>query len=144
MSFTSRVSARFNWHSCTIASLKFPAMIVHDVATKVLDRESSTQYNIAGLISGITFIVLLSQEKPLRWKEKKHIHTKHTHTRARARKQQILRQMRWYVSNTAARNVRSIFYKRHFDGILLIWSDVYFKNYCKTTQISEEIKMKIV
>ena len=61
-------------------------MIVHDVATKVLDRESSTQYNIAGLISGITFIVLLSQEKPLRWKEKNTFTPNtHTHTRACAR-----------------------------------------------------------
>ena len=48
------------------ASLKVPAMIVYDVATKVLDTEIFPQGNIAGLISGITFIVLLSQEKPLR------------------------------------------------------------------------------
>ena len=41
-------------------------MIVYDVATKVH----------AGLVSGITFIVLFSQEKPLRWKQ---INT-HTHT----------------------------------------------------------------
>ena len=54
-------------------------MIAYDVATKLLDTESFSQHNFAGLISGITFIVLLSQEKPLRWKE---IHT-HTHTRAR-------------------------------------------------------------
>ena len=54
-------------------------MIVYEVATKVLDTESFPQHNIAGMISGITFIVLLSQEKPLRWKEI-HTHT-HTHTR---------------------------------------------------------------
>ena len=41
-------------------------MIVYAVATKVLDTEIFPQGNIAGLISGITFIVLLSQEKPLR------------------------------------------------------------------------------
>ena len=41
-------------------------MIVYDVATKVH----------AGLVSGTTFIVLFSQEKPLRWKQ---INT-HTHT----------------------------------------------------------------
>ena len=52
-------------------------MIAYDVATKLLDTESFSQRNFAGLISGITFIVLLSQEKPLRWKE--------IHTRARAR-----------------------------------------------------------
>ena len=40
-------------------------MIVYDVATKVH----------AGLVSGTTFIVLFSQEKPLRWKQ---INT-HTH-----------------------------------------------------------------
>ena len=44
-------------------------MIVYDVATKVRDTESFPQHNIAGLISGITFIVFLSQEKPLSWKE---------------------------------------------------------------------------
>ena len=44
-------------------------MIVYDVATKVLDTEISPQHNIADLISGITFIVLFSQGKPLRWKE---------------------------------------------------------------------------
>ena len=64
--YTSRASARVNWHSCTVAGLK------------VLDKESLPQHNIAGLISGITFIVLFSQEKPLRWKE---INT-HTHTEA--------------------------------------------------------------
>ena len=41
-------------------------MIVYDVATKVLDTEIFPQGNIAGLISSITFIVLFSQEKPLR------------------------------------------------------------------------------
>ena len=41
-------------------------MIVYDVARMVLDTESFPQHNIAGLISGITFIVLFSQEKPLR------------------------------------------------------------------------------
>ena len=59
-------------------------MIVCDVATKVLDTEIFPQGNIAGLISGITFIILFGQEKPLRWKKintytHKHTHT-HTHT----------------------------------------------------------------
>ena len=44
-------------------------MIVYDVATKVLNTESFPQHSTAGLISGITFIVLFSQEKPLRWKK---------------------------------------------------------------------------
>ena len=38
-------------------------MIVYEVATKVLDTESFSQRNIAGLISSITFVVLLIQEK---------------------------------------------------------------------------------
>ena len=43
-----------------------------------------SQHNIAGLISGITFIVLFSQEKPLRWK-KIHTHARtHTHTHTHA------------------------------------------------------------
>ena len=65
-------------------------MIVYDVATKVLDTESFPQQTIADLSSGITFIVLFSQEKPLRWKEintnthtRTHTHT-HTHTRTQA------------------------------------------------------------
>ena len=62
--------------------MKVPAVIVYDVTTKVLDTESFPQHNIAGLI---TFIVLFSQEKPLRWNEinthtQTHTHT-HTHTR---------------------------------------------------------------
>ena len=58
-------------------------MIVYDVATKELDTESFPQHAIADLNSGITFIVLFSQEKPLRWKgintQISHTHT-HTHT----------------------------------------------------------------
>ena len=42
-------------------------MIVFEVATKALDREKFPQHTIADLnYSGITFIVLFSQEKPLR------------------------------------------------------------------------------
>ena len=41
-------------------------MIVYDVATKVTDTEIFPQGSITGLTSGITFIVLFSQEKPLR------------------------------------------------------------------------------
>ena len=68
-------------------------MIVYDVATKVLDTESFPRHNIAGLISGITFIVLFSQEKPLLWKETNtHTHTQtqthtHTHTHTHTRKE---------------------------------------------------------
>ena len=58
LSFTSRGSARFNWHSCIVASLKGRAMIVYDVAMKVLDTKKFPQHNIAGLISGITFTAL--------------------------------------------------------------------------------------
>ena len=55
-------------------------MIVCDVVTKVLETKSFPHHNIAGLISGITFIVLFSQEKPLQCKEiNTHTHT-HTHT----------------------------------------------------------------
>ena len=55
-------------------------MIVYDMATKELDTESFSQHTIADLNSGITFIVLFSQEKPLRWKDiNTHTHT-HTHT----------------------------------------------------------------
>ena len=54
---------------CTVASLKVPALIVYDVATKILNIEFFPQHNIADLNSGITFIVLFSQEKPLGSKE---------------------------------------------------------------------------
>ena len=85
MSFTSRGSTRFNGHSSTVASLKIPAMIVYDQATKALDTEPFPQNNIAGLISGITYFILFSQEKYFRWKETHththtHTHTQHTHT----------------------------------------------------------------
>ena len=64
-------------------------MIAYDVATKVLDTESFPQHHNLGLISGITFIVLFSQEKRLRWKEiNTHTHThthKHTHTHTHTR-----------------------------------------------------------
>ena len=62
-------------------------MIVYDVATKVLDTELFPQPNIAGLISGIIFVVLFSQEKPLRWNTHAHTHTHartHAHTHAHA------------------------------------------------------------
>ena len=49
----------------TVASLKVPAMTVYDVVTKVLGLELFLQHNIADLNPGITFIVLLNQEKPL-------------------------------------------------------------------------------
>ena len=57
-------------------------MIVFDVATKVLDTENFPQHTIADLNSGITLILLFSQEKLLRWNE---INT-HAHTHVRARK----------------------------------------------------------
>ena len=41
-------------------------MTVYDVAAKVLDAEIFNQYSIANLNSSIAFIVLLSQEQPLR------------------------------------------------------------------------------
>ena len=41
-------------------------MIIYEVATKVLDTEIFPQHTTADLNSGITFIVLFSQEKPLR------------------------------------------------------------------------------
>ena len=51
---------------CLVATLRLPAMIVYDVATKVLGTEVFPQHNIADMNSRITFIVLFSQEKPLR------------------------------------------------------------------------------
>ena len=57
-------------------------MVADDVMTKVLDTKSFPQHNIAGLISGITFIALLSQDKPLQLKEI-NTHT-HTHTSKQA------------------------------------------------------------
>ena len=89
-----------NFKSCLLLLVSLPRLIdtlaqllarsclwrVYDclwVVTKVLDTESFPQHNIASLISGITFIVLFSQEKPLRWKGI-HTHT-HTHTHAHTR-----------------------------------------------------------
>ena len=71
-------------------------MIVYDLVTKVLSTELFLQYNIADLNSGITFIALLSQEKPLPLNERnKHIHTHtrthtHIHARTHLHTQQVL------------------------------------------------------
>ena len=42
-------------------------MIAYDVATEVFGTELLLQYKIVYRISGITFIVFFSQEKPLQW-----------------------------------------------------------------------------
>ena len=49
-------------------------MIVFEVETKVLDTEICPQHTITDLIPGITFIVLLSKEKPLRGRKNTHRH----------------------------------------------------------------------
>ena len=55
-------------------------MIVYDVATKVLDKEQFPQYN-AGLIPGITFIVLFQSVEAFTMVGNTHTHTlTHTHT----------------------------------------------------------------
>ena len=54
-------------------------MIVYDVATTVLDTESFPQHNIAGLISGIKFIVFFQSGEAFMVEGNKHTHT-HTHT----------------------------------------------------------------
>ena len=64
-------------------------MIDYDVAIKVLDTESFPQRNITGLISGITFIVLFIQEKPLWWKEINVRACTHTHTYTHTQNHQI-------------------------------------------------------
>ena len=46
---------------CTVAILKVPAMIVYDVATKLLDTEICPQHNISNLISGKTVIYCFVQ-----------------------------------------------------------------------------------
>ena len=50
-------------------------MIVYDVATKVLDTEPFPQHNIAGLISGITCIVLFQSGEASTVEGNKHTHT---------------------------------------------------------------------
>ena len=55
-------------------------MIVYDVATKVLDKEQFPQHN-AGLIPGITFIVLFQSVEAFTMVGNTHTHTlTHTHT----------------------------------------------------------------
>ena len=61
---------------CTVARLKDPALIIYDVATKLLGIEVFPQHNIADLSSGITLIVLFLQpEEAFSVKENKHTHT---------------------------------------------------------------------
>ena len=58
-------------------------MIAYKLATKGLDTESFPQHTIVKLNSGIIFILLFSQKKPLR-REGINTHTYiHTHTRTR-------------------------------------------------------------
>ena len=77
MSFISRGSARFNWHSYTVASLKVPVMIVYDMVMNALDTKWFPQHNIAGLISSITFIVLFQSGEASTVEGNKHTHTQH-------------------------------------------------------------------
>ena len=88
-------------------------MIVYDLATKVLDIETFPQHTIPDLISGITLIVSLSQEKPLRWKEKNtHIHA-HTHTRTHARTHthtHSLTQQTHVLLHNTLRNTLSVYF----------------------------------
>ena len=65
-------------------------MITYDVATKVLDSEIFPQHPIADIISGITFIVLFSQEMSYTHtytRTRTHAHT-HTHTHTHTLKNQ--------------------------------------------------------
>ena len=74
--FTSRGSAQFNWHSCTVASLKVPAMAVYDVATKVPDTViSSAQHRWPDL----WHCIFVSVRRSL------YGGRKYTHTRTRTR-----------------------------------------------------------
>ena len=50
-------------------------MIDYDVAPKVLDTEIFPQHNIAGLIPGITFIVLFQSGEASTVEGNKHTHT---------------------------------------------------------------------
>ena len=59
-------------------------MIAYDVAMKVLDTKQFPKHNIAGLISGITFIVLFQSGEAFTVEGNKHTHTQtqtyiHTH-----------------------------------------------------------------
>ena len=51
-----------------------PAMIVYDMVMNVLDTKWFPQYNIAGLISGITFIVLFQSGEASTVEGNKHTH----------------------------------------------------------------------
>ena len=53
-----------------------PAMIVYDMVMNVLDTKWFPQYNIAGLISGITFIVLFQSGEASTVEGNKHTRTK--------------------------------------------------------------------
>ena len=83
--FTSRGSAQFNWHSCTVASLKVPAITVYEVPTKVPDTESFPQHNITGLSLAL-HLLFCSVRKSLFGGRKKN-------TNIHTRKQQIHRKM---------------------------------------------------
>ena len=56
-------------------------MIAFDAETKALDTDIVSQHNITDLICDITFIVSISQEKPLQCKGI-HTHTQHINSAA--------------------------------------------------------------
>ena len=81
MSFISRGSTRFNWHSCTVASLKVLAMILYDVAMYLTQNNFLSTTSLAWSLA-LHLLFCFSQEKPLRWKEiKTHTQQAATHTR---------------------------------------------------------------
>ena len=76
---------------CKVGS---PTRIVCDVATKLLGTELLPRYNVADLVSGITFVLFI-QHKSLYGERnytytRAHTHT-HTHTHARTEYQQLVR-----------------------------------------------------
>ena len=94
MSFTFHSMIQLNWDSFAVASLKAPSIIFFDEKTKVLDTEIFWQYIITDLNSGITFIVLFSQEKSFQSMNiNTHIHI-HTHTHSERKEVLMLKMLK--------------------------------------------------
>ena len=116
LSFTSHDSARFNWHSCTVAGLKVPAMIVYDVAMTQSNFVSTT---LLALSLALHLLFCFSQGKPLWWKE---INT-HTHIEL------VSKHKRSYLHLLEISKPTMFTFNKHFDVLIFMQ-----KNVCLTSQ----------
>ena len=114
-------------------------MIVHDVVTKALDTEIFSQHSIVDLISGITFIVLFSHEKHIRWKERNARTRSHTHTHTHTRTHTHTHKSTIFLTTSMWNGRKLRFYVfSHFHATkhMILWVDPSYKKFWILFQFS--------